>query len=614
MLGFLTAVAAIAGLGYFVVSFAPDYIARYLVRTYFEGLAIDTSGVETIDIDPLRGEIRFGPVSFRGGEGEAGQVGQIKVHVDVRRLLSRQALVQSAEIDGIRIDVRQATDGAISINGIPLKQILAKKAAQAEAPPAPSADARVIEDEAEARAWGAGLDLLRLRDSRIVFTSARGGEATLQVNELVLEGFATWAPDESGRFRLDGELNRMHIAMSGTATPFADNVAVDATLAVSGIEIGKIETYTGLLGFSPSTGRIDVTAETKGSKLLSDGGVDARLVGRASLAGFDLARPEFGSLQLKAGVLNLDDIRLLYDATGGVDVAGNASLDLDAMALRLKDGTEVGFAGATVGLPALAARLPASGPPSVAIAPQLEVRALRLGGRYVEGTADTVAIRLSDFDIDTQTTATPFTATGTVDIGGLALVLPLKKPIKIGAGTIRSRSRGDALCLRARRHGDRRSDRARHRRYEHRRHQARRQTQRPSVAGRDRRRKAGGPVVDAGARRCEGGHQGESREPVAGARPLPARCARGPRRESEHRGLDAGFEVHRYRRGRRHDPRGIRPQHPRLAEIFGERRRARGAGRRSNSRRSRSIRGASRIGKMARIRTSRFRGGSMPNR
>ena len=90
-------------------------------------------------------------MSFGGGEGEAGQVGQIKVRIDVRRLLSRQALVQ-AEIDGIRIDVRQATDGAISINGIPLKQILAKKAAQAEATPQPSPDARVIEDEAKARA------------------------------------------------------------------------------------------------------------------------------------------------------------------------------------------------------------------------------------------------------------------------------------------------------------------------------------------------------------------------------------------------------------------------------------------------------------------------------
>ena len=96
-LGLLAAVAAIVGIGYFIVSLAPNYIARYLVRTYFQGLAIDTSGVETIDINPLRGEIRFGPVSFRGSAGEAGQVGQIRVRLDVRRLLSRQALIRSAE-------------------------------------------------------------------------------------------------------------------------------------------------------------------------------------------------------------------------------------------------------------------------------------------------------------------------------------------------------------------------------------------------------------------------------------------------------------------------------------------------------------------------------------
>ena len=35
----------------------------------------------------------------------------------------------------------------------------------------------------------------------------------------------------------------------------------------------------------------------------------------------DLAHPEFGSIQLNSGVLNLDGIRLLYDATGTVEIA-----------------------------------------------------------------------------------------------------------------------------------------------------------------------------------------------------------------------------------------------------------------------------------------------------
>ena len=70
LVGFLTTAAAIAGLAYFVVSFAPDYIARYLVRTYFEGLAIDTSGVETIDIEPAAGR-QSGSARCRSGAAKA---------------------------------------------------------------------------------------------------------------------------------------------------------------------------------------------------------------------------------------------------------------------------------------------------------------------------------------------------------------------------------------------------------------------------------------------------------------------------------------------------------------------------------------------------------------
>jgi hypothetical protein len=425
-----------AGVGY-TISRAPAYLARYLVRNYFQSLDIDTSGVDTIDINPLRGEITFGPVTFRGAEGEAGQVGRIGVKIDVTRLLHRQALLHSAVIEGIRIDIRQAAHGEFSVNGIPLTRILAERAATHPREPAPfPAPSGTPPEAGERKPWGAGLDRLELHDSRIVFTDARGGKATLEVNALDLEGFATWAPDDPGRFRLDGDLNQIHIAMSGTATPFADNIEVDATLAVTGIELGKIETYTGALGFSPGTGRMDLAVETQGSRILSDGRVDARFAGKANLAAFDLAHPKFGSLQLKTGVLNLDGIHLLYDTTGTVDIAGNVALALDAMALRLSDGTDVGLAGATVGLPDLHARLPGAGLPSVMITPQLDVRSLRLGGRYVEGTVDRIAIRLSDLGIAIREPGPPLTATGSVEVDNVALVLPLKKPIKIGAETL----------------------------------------------------------------------------------------------------------------------------------------------------------------------------------
>jgi hypothetical protein len=163
-LGLLTTAAVIAGLAYLVISLAPNYIARYLVRTYFQGLAIDASGVETIDINPLRGEINFGPVTFRGAEGETGQVGRIGVKIDVTRLLHRQALLNSAVVEGIRIDIRQAAHGEFSVNGIPLTRILAERAARRQGEPAPAfAPSGAPPEVGERRPWGRPL-LLRRRE------------------------------------------------------------------------------------------------------------------------------------------------------------------------------------------------------------------------------------------------------------------------------------------------------------------------------------------------------------------------------------------------------------------------------------------------------------------
>ncbi|MFO1113774.1 MAG: hypothetical protein U1E35_07940 [Rhodospirillales bacterium] len=431
----LAAVVLLGAAGYGILRFAPGYIAGSLARTYFEGLNIDTGGVRTMDINLLRGEVSFGPVKFGGGKGEAAQVGRIRVKMDLRRLLHRQAVIEDAEISGIRIDIRQAADGALSINDIPLSHILAERAATHQrktgsTPAAPPPDAET------SRSWGMGFDHLRLHDSSIVFTSKHGGTATIAVNDLDLAGFATWAPDEPGRVALDGDLNGIHIVLNGTATPLADTIGIDAELEVTGIEIGKIEAYTGRLGFDRGDGRIDMAVTTSGSKIMSDGHVDAHLTGKAAFNSFDLVHQNAGSLKLGTAAVNLDDVQLLYDPDGTIDVAGSATLSADGMDLRLHDGTEVGLDGAKIGLPGLRARLPAAGKPSAAAAPRIDVRALRLGGRHVEGTANDIAVHLEDLAFDGNEAPAPLAARGTVAVGRLALLLPLKKPIRIGGEAI----------------------------------------------------------------------------------------------------------------------------------------------------------------------------------
>ncbi|MFO1128361.1 MAG: DUF748 domain-containing protein [Rhodospirillales bacterium] len=432
----------------FVFARAPDYVARYLARTYFQGLNIDTSGVETININLFRGEISFGPVSFKGTGGEPGQLGRIGIRIDVRRLFQKQALIDSAVIEGIRIDIRQAATGEISINGIPLTQILAEQAAKSEAeaakssplpPQPPSPSPPDVPPTLDQRlGWGAGLDRLELRDSRVVFTRERGGQATIEVAELDLEGFATWAPADPGRFRLDGDLNQIHIAVAGTATPFAQSVDIDAKVEVTGIELGKVERFAGPLGFNPNAGRIDVAVNGRGSVDVVSGRIEAELQGNAKLSDVDMANPAFGTLRLAQGTANLNGIRVLADASGNVDVSGDASLDLGTMGLRLDDGTEVGIGSAKIALPALKAALSRRAVPAITITPELDVEALTLGGPSVKGKIATAAIRLSRFDMDTTAAGTPFTLTGVTDIGGLDLTIPDVEPIRITADAVKA--------------------------------------------------------------------------------------------------------------------------------------------------------------------------------
>lgn len=346
-------------------------------------------------------------------------------------------------VEGICIDIHQAANGEISINGIPLTRILAEQAAQRSREPAPQPTPQPTPSMppsiAERLPWGAGLDRLQLRDSRIVFTSSRGGQATIEVKTLDLEGFATWAPDDPGRFRLDGALNRIHIAMTGTATPFATSIAMDAKLDITGIELAKIEEFAGPLAFNPNAGSADVTVESKGSVITADGRIEAQLQGQAKLNGIDLASPDFGALRLAHATVGLNDVRLNADANGRVDVAGDASIDLSTLGLRLDDGTEVGADKATIGLPAFAVSVPVRAAPTFAITPQLDVQALRLGGPSIQGTLAMVGVRLSTFVLDLVADGTPLTATGSVTASDINLTVPDDaEPIDISLSALQS--------------------------------------------------------------------------------------------------------------------------------------------------------------------------------
>lgn len=422
------------------IRYGPQLVARQVVATYLNGLNIDTSGVETLRLRPLQGALSFGPVTFRGADAKHGQVGQIGVKIDVTRLLHRQALVEAIVIEGVRFEVRQAADGTFSLNGIPLNQILAEQTTSGGAPPSAPETGSVTpprlttpRDLQERLGWGAGLDLLDIRDSRVVFIDARGGEVVMHVNQLELAEFRTWAPDKPGRYRLDAELNEIGLAASGIAKPFADKIEIEAEAAVTGIEVAKIERFLGPLGFTSRAGTIDLAVQAAHISVFTAGRIDGRLAASGSLTGLDLAHPLFGSGQLATGTLQLDNVAGSYDASRQTTLQGDLGIDLQASALRFDNGTEVGFSRASFRLPGTTVRTAPGQQPDVNVAPELEVGDLRLGGPSVRGTIGSASARLSAFSIAGTGPGAPFLASGALAVERINLLLPQAAPVSVTA-------------------------------------------------------------------------------------------------------------------------------------------------------------------------------------
>ena len=213
-------VAVVIGLGAALVLVAPRYVARLVADRYFQGVGVDVEGVKTFDIDLPKGEMALGPVRFQSGDAAPGEVGLFGIKLSLRNLFDRQALLQQVLIKDVDVAINQAPDGEISINGVPLRQFLAKK--DADQPPPETPEGK------PGSPWGAGIDDLALRNLRIAFTGPTGGTAALTIEHLDIEGFRTWEPNQPGTFVMTGEVNGIDMTATGNARPFGDKITVNA--------------------------------------------------------------------------------------------------------------------------------------------------------------------------------------------------------------------------------------------------------------------------------------------------------------------------------------------------------------------------------------------------
>ncbi len=281
----------------------PTYAARYVARSQLEGMGVTTEGINTLRIDVWNREIWLGPVQFRGEAAPFGQVEELGIKLGVTNLFHRQALIRELVIKGVDIQLTRETDGRLILNGVDLRR-------QGEQP--------ATAPEEKGNPWGAGIDEVRIVDSRIFFTDRARGTVEIAVASLELDEFRSWEPDHPGRFLLDATINNMGFRAQGTAKPFADVASADVALTVNEVEIEKIARYTGPLGFDRSSGVL--RADLSGTVEAAGGNVDGAVKGEIVQRDTDQSRPDRVALRFDEAVLLLDHrFRLAGDGTSTVD-------------------------------------------------------------------------------------------------------------------------------------------------------------------------------------------------------------------------------------------------------------------------------------------------------
>jgi hypothetical protein len=376
-LGIVVGVVALLGL---VVSFAPRYVARYLVASELEALGIDHEGVDTLNINPWTLEVFIGPVRFGAGPADRGQVGELGLDLSFNPLLQRQVSIDRLLVSGIDLVLARSQENVLTLNGIPLNRIFSRPDS-AEQP------------EAADHGWRAGVDSLELRESRLIFQEGERGDLEVDVERLTLTDFQNWNTERPGRFELVARLNDIQLNWSGEARPFADNITLAIDARTEQADLPKVVRFTGPLGLDKREGTYDADLKHE-MTLFESGRIEGQTVGTFDIQGADYERTGEFALSLESAKLDLD-VSYSLSESGDFALTGQLVTDLGRSSGARADETRLAAEAGRVTLRELDAVREENGTFRLKLQPDIELEGVAFSGPLeipVEKLVDLLAL------------------------------------------------------------------------------------------------------------------------------------------------------------------------------------------------------------------------------
>lgn len=416
-------VIALLGL---LFSFAPGYLARYLIVSELDELGIEYEGIQTLEFNPWTRELRVGPMNFGVGPSERGQLGELHLKLRLVPLFQRRVSVERALVRGINLVLTRDTEDVLALNGIPLNRFT----------PSPKVAAH---PEEGGTAWGADVDTVELRDSRLIYQVRDRGDLQVDVERLALMEFDTGDPKRPGRFELTARVNDVQLDWSGEARPFADNVTLAIDSHTQNADVPKLVRFTGPWGLDRRDGTYD--AELKYQVTWFDSGqLDVHTLGSIDIQGVDYARVGEFELTFERAKVDLD-VRYSWNTSGDFALQGQVGIDLGRCVGTLGEDTRFAAAASRVVITGLDTAYAGDGMLHLAAQPEADLESVAFSGP-IEISVGKVIELLALLQSLSAGTVVSTVDTGLADYAKSSVVLP-NSDVTVG----RLRSQVEAFSL-----------------------------------------------------------------------------------------------------------------------------------------------------------------------
>jgi len=201
----------------------PVLIER-LAEQWLEQHGGDQVEVQDVDFNPFTGILRLDGVSIQVQDRTPLAFTTAELNLAWLPLFNKRIQVQSIELTGFRMVVRN--EDVLSIGGIPL--------------PASEQDTVTDEPEDEPTHWAAGIDNLGLHDFTLLYQD-RNINSTIYIDSLQLSNLTQWTPEQPARLDYRGRINDAPLTLEATLAPFSATPVYKGSLSVENLQLSDFE-------------------------------------------------------------------------------------------------------------------------------------------------------------------------------------------------------------------------------------------------------------------------------------------------------------------------------------------------------------------------------------